>query len=69
MAFPRLRGTGASAEAYADALRARAGLMLVPSSHFFFGDERLRVCFGRAATAARLARWGDDLAEHGTRLR
>ena len=65
--FARLRAPGVSAEAYAEVLRKRAGLMLMPSSHFHFGDERLRVCFGRDAeiTAERLARWDDDVRCHG----
>ena len=46
--FPRLRAPNApSAEAYAEALRERAGLMLMPSSRFLCADDRLRVCFGR----------------------
>ena len=67
MAFPRIRNAGVSAEAYAEALRARAGLMLMPSSHFAFADDRLRVCFGRdtEATVERLARWSDDVARYG----
>ena len=66
-AFPRLRLEGArvSAEAYATALRKRARLMLVPSTLFSFGDERLRVTYGRAHTAALLERWRADLAQHG----
>ena len=67
MAFPRIRDADVSAEAYAEALRARAGLMLMPSSHFAFADDRLRVCFGRdtEATVERLARWSDDVARYG----
>ena len=56
-----------SAEAYAATLRARAGLMLMPSTHFESRDDRLRVCFGRDTQLItdRLARWSKDIAVHG----
>ena len=65
--FPRLRGDGVSAQAYAEALRKRSSLMLMPSSHFLSEDDRLRLCFGRdgAQLRARLARWSEDLMKHG----
>ena len=63
--FAFLRLKSGSAEAYCEALRARAALMLVPSPCFEFGDERVRVCFGHDASLDRLRRWEDDLAAHG----
>lgn len=65
--FPRLKSSGASAQAYAESLRKRSSLMLMPSSHFLTNDDRLRLCFGRDGAALRqhLARWSEDIEKYG----
>ena len=72
-AFVKLRGRAGS-EAYCDALRARANLMLMPGALFDLdaepeerGDaaQRVRLTFGRAGTAPLLERWSADLQQHG----
>jgi len=50
-----------SASAYADALRSRARLMLLPSALFGLRDDALRLTYGRLSTPALLARWSSDL--------
>ena len=61
----RLAG-GGSAAAYCDDLLARTGLMLLPSTLFGFGDERVRVTFGHDVTLERLALWEVNLERFGT---
>lgn len=67
-AFVRLRrgSTGCvSASAYCDALRQRANLMLLPSSLFACGDDRVRLTFGHERVPRLLGRWANDLSTHG----
>lgn len=61
-----------SSEAYCDALRARAGLMLMPGALFDVDGasasdaaQRVRLTYGRAGTAELLERWSEDLSIHG----
>ena len=67
-AFVRLKGLGpGGASAYADALRARKRLMLIPSALFEeAADDRVRLTYGLEGTAAKLERWGEDLRMYGT---
>jgi aspartate/methionine/tyrosine aminotransferase len=55
IAFVRLKG-GMSAEALC-ASAVRAGVLLVPSTQFEYGDEHIRVGFGRRNLPAALARF------------
>ena len=64
-AFVRL-ADGGSAAGYCDDLLERTGLMLLPSTLFGFGDERVRVTFGHDAKLERLALWEADLQRFGT---
>ena len=74
-AFVRLRGVrpGESTEAYCDALRRRANLMLMPGALFELDDtpeagdaaQRVRVTYGRRVTVPLLGRWADDLRRCG----
>ena len=59
--FPKLRK--GSTEMYAERLRVRSKLMVMPSSKFEAGDERLRVCYGSGVDVLgeRLGRWSVDL--------
>jgi aspartate/methionine/tyrosine aminotransferase len=56
-----------SATAYAEALRTRARLMLLPSALFGLRDDALRLTYGRKGTPALLERWSADLDKHGFR--
>jgi aspartate/methionine/tyrosine aminotransferase len=56
-----------SASAYAEALRSRARLMLLPSALFGLRDDALRLTYGRRGTPALLERWSADLDQHGFR--
>ena len=57
-------GAPVSAAAYCEALRRRAGIMLLPSSLFGPDDDRVRLTFGREETPGLLKRWSADLAAH-----
>ncbi|KAL1522531.1 hypothetical protein AB1Y20_017518 [Prymnesium parvum] len=46
----------------------RAKLMLLPSSLFECGDDRVRLTFGRKHTPQLLGRWSDDLSQYGLQL-
>lgn len=59
IAFPRLVRGGA--QAFADDLVARAGVMAVPSTTFDFGDAHLRVGLGRANFVLALSALADYL--------
>ena len=61
LAFARLR-EGMSAQALCAAAAARAGIMLLPSTAFFYGDAHVRIGFGRADFAEALDRFGQFLA-------
>ena len=76
--FVRIRradGGEVNTEAYADALRRRANLMLMPGALFDLGDgvqelgndaaQRVRVTYGRRGTPELLRRWSNDLRMHG----
>jgi len=61
----RLRPEGTSAAAYCESLLARTRLLLIPSTLFGYGDDRVRVTFGHDAMLRRFELWEADLAERG----
>ena len=70
-------GGGGSSEAYCEALRSRAGLMLMPGALFDLdataadgsdAARRVRLTYGRADTATLLERWSEDIRRHGVTL-
>ena len=70
-------GGGGSSEAYCEALRSRAGLMLMPGAIFDLdataadgsdAARRVRLTYGRADTATLLERWSEDIRRHGVTL-
>lgn len=55
IAFPRLLGTE-TADAFCERAIREAGVLLLPSSVYQFGDQHVRIGFGRANMPAALAR-------------
>jgi aspartate/methionine/tyrosine aminotransferase len=64
--FPRLM-TGESAVAFAERAASVAGVLLVPSTLFGWGDAHLRLGLGRENFGAGLARLGEHLDARGRR--
>lgn len=61
--FPRML-IDAEASAFCDALVERAGIMLVPSSLFQFGERHVRIGYGRDDLAQVIDRFAACLDEH-----
>lgn len=61
--FPRLL-IDAEASAFCDALVERAGIMLVPSSLFQFGERHVRIGYGRDDLSTVIGRFAAYLDEH-----
>ena len=61
--FPRML-IEAEASAFCDALIERAGIMLVPSSLFQFGERHVRIGYGRDDLSTVIGRFAAYLDEH-----
>lgn len=56
-AFPALANPDISSKEFCEAIAEDAGVMVLPSELFGYGDNRFRICFGRKDTDLLLRIW------------